>query len=421
MKPGLPADQTPATLVYDHVDSRATYERLMAFHNSPGWLVAELIPPGRTLSWIAKALMTGMGRDTPEPGARKQEGLLWSFAIAWAKAMEVKHIVVVRAHLLQPNMVDELVDLAVQLSARIIFVAQPTECNRELNAGFRRRCHMRNDPDRALVDLLPPTELHRTPAESTNQSITFPDLPAVDFTTFRAVCRDQLEPMVFHQVDEQYRAGATRAVSALVADEVEEGWLIDWLRHEVDGLAAPLQTARIRGVQAGALVRGHLIKVRMERLLQVLASGGALPIWSEAVARAVRGYRNPIIAALAAVLCASQAQASDAEKMTVADVVIMGESSVMIRVGDREILVDDQSAIPIAAYTYWRRQTTSDQSAPLWVSSAATYPALSRRVMRNHLGSLSKVTGRSFTEFYRLRPKRNWASRYGLSIQELMA
>jgi len=104
----------------------------------------------------------------------------------------------------------------------------------------------------------------------------WPVLPSVDFTTFRAACRRQLEPAAFARVDEVYRAAAnrvdawvaerdrrgTRGVSSEVGPPVVEADLVGWLRDTQLGSAPGPSDALIvlRATQAALFLHAILLR-----------------------------------------------------------------------------------------------------------------------------------------------------------------
>ncbi len=136
----------------------------------------------------------------------------WELVDTWIAAERVRHLFVLRSHLLPPALCLELVDLASRADFDVWFIVRGRENgqvpavadtghHRWKQASFVERWAGVRRDDR------PPSE-----------NAGFPEVPGDDFLTFRSSCRDLLDPASFERVDGVF-CGALSATAA---------WLGGW-------------------------------------------------------------------------------------------------------------------------------------------------------------------------------------------------
>jgi hypothetical protein len=385
-------------------------------------LLVELTPTGRTLGWLAKCFLEGLGKESAEEGASKGEDLNWSFVVAWLEALCVRRIVIWRAHLLQPRLVDEIMMLAARLRLGTTFIAQPRACPRGLNEAWLRRWML---PAVAFDEWGPVASdaLGRGAGTTTPEASPAPEpapgiVPDVDFTLFRARCRRELDTEWFTVIDGDYCREAQGAVRSMGAGDVSEASVFAEMGRVCSGMPMARQIARIRGLQAGAFVQGWLVNVESERLLACLSQGHGRPEWTEETARKVYRCRSPLVGAFGAVLGTAQCSAMEALKLTVSDVRVVG-AAVRFPVGGDEMALEGVRALPLVAYACWRREIALSGDEPFWVSMTRDHPPLGRGGARTQLAQLGTLTGQPFGSFNSARVRGEWRYRNGLSVQRL--
>lgn len=117
-------------VVYDRDDSRLTRERIYAAKHASGSLIID-IPAGtcRT-SFVARAVLDAMGKQTGLEGELRSAESDWAYARAWIGGTAIRDLLVLRAHLLPQSCIGDIVDFALVAGLELTLVAVPQELNR---------------------------------------------------------------------------------------------------------------------------------------------------------------------------------------------------------------------------------------------------------------------------------------------------
>jgi hypothetical protein len=186
----------------DSVEFAAFVDRLAC--PSAGRVVCHPTPDDPSGGWLAIDLLLALGKQADGPRAERIRGRSWQLAETWLRAEEVKHLFVLRAHLLSARALNCLLALPRSAALDLWLIAarpdlRPAARGMLNQIAWQRMSRTRfTHRWRQSVGALPP---NFRPSDAA----VFPDVPETDFPTFRAACRRLLEPVGFARVDRLYR------------------------------------------------------------------------------------------------------------------------------------------------------------------------------------------------------------------------
>ncbi|MBN1174854.1 MAG: hypothetical protein JXA67_22030 [Micromonosporaceae bacterium] len=317
----------PQVLMIDNRDDSAATVGYLAQLGGPAQGRAVLRPtPGATdRAVLGLDLLVALGKN-PEMLRQERQlaGECWSLAQAWLAALDVRDLVLDRAHAVPVEAVLNLVALARRCRRTRLWLVWSGEQD---TTGLQTRLadagrpvflvHLADlprilpvaPPDRPGPPAWPRTRppappprgltaaqrRHRDgrPRPPVPAEPTWPDLPAADFTTFRAACARLLAPAQFDRVDALYQTTAARvdewlaerrqrrtsAAAATDAASAQAGWpdllqevqplrlddighgLVHLLREQMPGTRPAVEALiRLRAIQAALFLAGILLR-----------------------------------------------------------------------------------------------------------------------------------------------------------------
>jgi hypothetical protein len=275
---GWPLLRHPGTLLMtNHDDTSEITHYLHRFWELP----AGGLPLGRALvrptpgateqATLALDVLAALGKNPETLRTEKLGANTWDYAQAWLAGTDVTHLLVDRAHRLQPEQVRDLALMAASVECSLWLIWSSYEDTAPvLNAlaGTGLLPVIRVPPARLLADLAHPRRQARS--WNTQANYGWPVLPTAEFTRFLAAARRYLSPREFRRVDELYRATADATdtwlaesdhLVGLSAEQVH-GRLATWLRDEQLGPAesSPAALITLRAIQAALFLRGILLR-----------------------------------------------------------------------------------------------------------------------------------------------------------------
>jgi hypothetical protein len=126
-------------LIYDSEDALLTRRRLLAVKSATSDTLVVDIPAGTQRgSFVARAILEGLDKQTGIDGELRSAALDWACARAWAVATGTRRVVVLRAHLLTAAFIGELVSFAVLTGVELTLVCVPDDCTRQQRDALRR-------------------------------------------------------------------------------------------------------------------------------------------------------------------------------------------------------------------------------------------------------------------------------------------
>jgi hypothetical protein len=263
----------PIRLLVDPADTVDCVRALTARHSVPdGIAVCHPMPGADSRTVLAGEVLVALGK---RPGGLAAEGLLrrgWALAGLWLRAEGIRHLVVLRAHLLPAEQWRDLTELAAAADAVLWLVSHRVGLDPSHRPVLAEHgVTARGQPWRDALAALTPA-----PGESTEMpdARPFPAVPDVDFPTFRGATHRLLDPDAFARVDAVNRAVLTAARS--------EAHTLQVLARRTDADPRPAVEAtiqrmtvsavseaevltRLRAAQAGFFLEGTLLRVRLYR------------------------------------------------------------------------------------------------------------------------------------------------------------
>ncbi|EPD54444.1 hypothetical protein [Streptomyces sp. HGB0020] len=171
----------PPVVVFDPGDDVAHTRAALAMHHPAAGRVTIHPTPG-TESTLALAhnLLDALGKTTPVTGYRATDPApVWTLAAAWLLALPVTRLTVLRAHLLSPRALGDLLALRVRTGVRLYLVCHQPRPSAVLEQALARTGYDMADADAVLSqDHQDPPHAPRTrpAAADTSEWISLPAL-----------------------------------------------------------------------------------------------------------------------------------------------------------------------------------------------------------------------------------------------------
>lgn len=269
------------------------------------------------------------------PGGLVAEGVSrrgWELAGLWLRAEQVRHLVVLRAHLLAPSRWRELAELTAAAGTRLWLVVHQGG----LGTGHRAALEETGAglapvrPWRVALSLLP------TPPAPPH---ALPEVPDVEFPLFRTAAQRLLDPAGFARVDAVYRITLlaardlarrwTRPGTGLASIDPRQG-AAALQRHTIDATSLDEVLTRVRAVQAGFCTEGVFLQLPRRRPGPPAAGISYEPRLDPAAVERLRGLCSPTAAAALAIARATGLRAAALRSLRVRDVHDTGPDQLLI-------------------------------------------------------------------------------------------
>ena len=216
-RPAPPAsDPVEQSRVVAVVDPTAVTGRLLParFTDLGPGRVGVLAPPGmRRDSWLAADILAALGCRSDVKGARRPGEGDWEHVVVWLTTHQVRHLYIRHAWTLPLRILDVLLELLERTSVTLwlagdtLFTDAHADTLRPWTADT-----MTGEDFLSRWEHLTSAPVPATSPDS--RASSWPDrLPDDDFTTFRAACRNLLDPVAFEIVDARFRAGVAAATA----------------------------------------------------------------------------------------------------------------------------------------------------------------------------------------------------------------
>jgi hypothetical protein len=288
------------TVAFDEDDTPQQLAALRAIHSlRDGVVVCEPAPLTSSLQWLVGDILAALGKRDDFTGAGRNAKRGWARAIMWLIAEQVNDLVVPRAGTLAPAQWVQLCEISAICQIRLWLVV----LGRPMTTAQSRVTH--DWPFRHIrYDQLPAIgrRTSRSGATTTGLVAPLPDVPNVDFTAFRAVCRRTLTDSDFARIDSVFCQTAKRLRRELGRrDELQVNEAARICCREVEAADdANDALTRLRATQCVLFDRGILVRIRVP---QLMANAPQRPL-DEAGANALRGYAATEYACLGALVLA---------------------------------------------------------------------------------------------------------------------
>ena len=405
------------------LDDAKTLDRQLRAQQSlcDGVVVCEAAPGSRTLYALAHDLLQGLGKDDRMAGAARNGQELWSRALIWLLAEQIRHLVVLRAQLLDARRWRRLIEAASVTGAELWLIASGQSLSRgqrEVAAEWPLRQAALDDVVQALARRSSTTAEEPAAAAPVG---SFPALPDDDFTTFRATCRELLDERDFTTVDTLYQHAASKTQAWLNGrDELGENEVAGFLRGLVAGTCCAAEAvASLRAAQAVFFVGGYHVKVDPCSLAPEPAAPGIEP----AEVEQLRRYSKPRYAALAALRRLWTGPIAAICELRLCDV---DQTGAGVRLDGQELLVPSAARPLLRAQLLARAFAGAPPDAPLFADEETLTPGAAAssptaKALQTSLRIVARETGMlGLSMPPRLRAQdRRWRRRSGVSVVDL--
>jgi hypothetical protein len=407
-------------VVFDDDDHQHHADFVRGLHApDAGRVVCHLLPDGRNRDRVAHTVLTALGKEETFAGHGRNGNEAFERAVAWCIADGVEHLFVSRAHLGGSELWRHFIELAVRCGLDLWLIVVPGE-------GFRRaeRRVLREwaFQESAFEEFAERWTGKRSDAAATAhaeaEGDSFPRVPASDFVTFLADCRDMLTTKQLRRVEQDL-------------DEALEATL-DWLANatspsELD-VAAHLRSlisdcpsidqavTRLRGAQVAFFHSHGLLKVDCRRV----AAGHRVAIQPEHAARLLRRFSNTKYAAAAALAVATDLGPEPLAALRVSDV--DGDT---VSANEVQCVIPPALAAIVESHRVFRTLQAADAHEPLFPRDAPSDKkpqAMTARAMKTALRKVASDTGLAIWIEWNTKQEvaeRRWAHRRGVSLQWL--
>ena len=321
----------PIRLLVDPADTVDCVRALTACHSVPGGIaVCHPVPGADSRRVLAGEVLVALGK---RPGGLAAEGLLrrgWALAGLWLRAERIRHLVMLRAHLLPAEQWRDLTELGAAADAVLWLVSHRVGLDPPHRSVLAEHGVMaRGQPWRDALAALKPG-----PGEATqNDARPFPAVPDVDFPTFRAAAHRLLDPDAFARVDAVYRAVLTDARSEAHTLQVLARRTNTDMRPAVEATIQRMTVSavseaevltRLRAAQAGFFLEGRLLRIRLYRH-RGQSGFGLQPRLSAPVVVRLRTLCAPAAAGAVAICVATGFSVDVLVRLRVADLIDRGQ------------------------------------------------------------------------------------------------
>lgn len=271
-------------LVNNAADQTITVKRLneAVIEGDPRRILLRPTPGTITRSTLGWDLLAAMGKSTAVLNAHRPGAAGWDLAAAWMTGYGVTDVIVDRAHLLSPELVQDLVDIGHRATARVWLIYNSTTALAERmrshaeGSGFTRVL----EPHQMVFEF-PADVWWPHPDEVGRKNMATWDVPSIrrqwtympdaDFLTFLADARRGMNIEEFALAERYYWHAFERT----------EAWLD---KHLPDGRPSfgPELAAWLRDVQIGPVPYGHIAQIVLRGTQAALFNAGVFLRWDRA-------------------------------------------------------------------------------------------------------------------------------------------
>jgi hypothetical protein len=298
--------------------------------NDHGRVVAEVRPGARNLSWVAAAILEGLGKDLNAGGTGRNAARNWRRASDLLIGTGTTDLFVSRVQSLSSAEWESLVELAAEVGARLWLVIQQSHLRRtheEVTQAWPFASLPWEQFEQQWETASAAEDAVEARAATTPEP--FPQVPDDDFTTFLDTCGRVLKRSAAKRVDSAFERGRALAATIAKADG-GSGWQSSVRELLDDPSNLPEAVARVRGAQAALFLDGLWLRLD-QRLFALRWESQAQLELTPALAAAINRYASTQWAALAALRALTQAGVVEHAEARLGDV-----SDTTIRIGGRE-------------------------------------------------------------------------------------
>lgn len=378
-----PVPLSPPVRVVAVEDTTGVTRRLLPaqFTDLPSGRLGVLARPGmRRDGWLAADLLAALGcRDAMAGAGRAGEGD-WDHVAAWLLTHQVRHLYVRHAWTLPLHVLDTLLALLERVPFTLWLVGDTRYTDR--HADTLRPWTERTVTGEEFLTHGDPvlktgTAISAGGAASPEQALKWPDrVPDDDFTTFRAACRQLLDPAAFAVVDAHLRAHVPEAEqrARTLPDDAaaREVTVAAWLHEhweQTESMAAFI--VLVRAAQVGFFRAGWHLQVDLDHLVGTASTMPRRALRTPELWQRLRAYPEPHRGAVCA-LAASGLAVDTISGLTLGDIdhdidhdADAGHARVLLADGTT-VQVAEPARLFLTAQVHLRRHQDHDQAALLF-------------------------------------------------------
>jgi hypothetical protein len=399
----------------DDIEHLRLVEGLVA--DDPKRVLIRLTPSGDSMRSLYADAAEGLGRRLGYQIARSRVEA-WLQIAAWLIADEIEDIFVFRAHQLQVDLCECLIDLANLSGARMWLLAQMDplpEMMREVTALWPMESLSAKGFDEKWRQPACP------PAPPQDVAVHF-DVPEDEFYTFWDTAQEVLEPDAFAAVDRVFQDGLMRTRSwlrsAVSSDEESVAVHLRSLISEAGDRNVAL--IRLRGAQAALFDDWILVKASFDQLTDGLFFTNPPMGLSNDAASRLQLVTNASDAALATIALATPLELAQVHGLRFEDVAPDGS---LVVSGDARYEIPSSGARFLRAHLLVRRfkgaRPGDNLFGPLQDHDGSES---SLTGIRSRLNTVSRKTGLAFPGQWMRRDaetSQQWIAHQGISVQRL--
>ena len=278
---------TLRTLTAEH-DTRGA-RRLAALNDPDAGTLVAAVAPGTTrrfeLGWC---LLEALGKRQDVSGHGRHDQLNWEVLHAWLLAHRVRRLVLLDAQWLTTELVGAVAGLVATCGLDVWLVAHLPVEPPYIAAldGWPHRAARGADLLADMGGLSPRPD----PLDTGD----FPEVPTDNWPTFRAACRDCLDPHDFERVDALFLRTLVSAEGIFRGDEVTESSVLTGLRSDLESVETVAEMVTVvRAFQVAAHREGWLLQAKIARLRATAETMSRAALRSPATWHKLRAYRMP--------------------------------------------------------------------------------------------------------------------------------
>ena len=398
----------------------ASTAALKRLHDLAGGAVVVYPTPGRGGEGIMRDILRALGKRFADRAPRDPRRLA-ALAALWLAAERVSDLVIGGAEHRPAGEWKLLWELCRQdgSSPRLTFVV-------EQPVSDRWRAVLGSDViELTMQELATQIRTRRGPVtladELDDEQPTYPPVPDNEFPFFPVACIELLPRRDIDRVLGTFRRGRSATTVWLqLRDRIEQRHWPECAHAFLDTLVAPCTTvdaalARLRGAQAAFLLDGVLLEIDVDAFADDHARHAGARA-TRAATSVLRRLVEPHLAALAALACATRANATQISRTTIADVESIAGG---LMSGHRL----PPGFVPLLAVQLLaRRQQDADREDPMFLTTDGKRAATVRHIS-NWLERVGHQTGLLFDRDagWNRQATPGWATFRHLASRELLA
>lgn len=318
-----------------------------------GIVVCEPTPGGDTRLQLGADLLVALGKRPRTLIAERLRMRAWELAIIWLRAEDIKHLVILRAHLLGPQRWSDLIELSTQTDIKVWLVVhgpRPRVPDRSVLAQCatpvpRWTWEIGRDDLEAYRELSAPHQLDQA---------SFPLVPDVDFPLFRSAARKILTQKEFEVFDQAYCAAFDAAAEELPARTRRSGTGRDLIQRLTVGANSENEViTRLRAAQAAFFGDGLLICIDLRSATQSTVRTPTEPLLPDHVITRLRMLASPEAAAVMTLARATGLSSEELAHLYRKNIAEDDRRGVSITCGHYKFYIPPKAAAPILAQLYY--------------------------------------------------------------------